>query len=185
MHLGGKWGCSHRHGSILSEVGASGKPGAVQGSATVPIPTDRGKVGTKRHLVTDARGTPLGPIVNGANCHDSPLMAPTLDAIPPVRSGRRGRPRQRPDKLHAEKAYNARVRRRECRARGVRPRIAQHGIERSDRLGWHRWVVERSHAWFNRAGRLPIRYERRAAIYEAFTFLQASLITLRQFERFC
>ena len=159
--------------------------GEKRGSATGPNPTDRGKAGTKRHLVTDARGTPLGLVLTGANCHDSPLMAPTLDAIPPLRSGRRGRPRQRPDKLHADKAYDAPVRRQECRARGITARIARRGIERSDRLGRHRWVVERSHAWFNRARRLPVRYERRADIYEAFTFLQASLITLNQIKRFC
>ncbi|KMO33210.1 transposase, partial [Methylobacterium tarhaniae] len=41
------------------------------------------------------------------------------------------------------------------------------------------------HAWSTRARRLPIRYERRADIYEAFTVLQASLITLHQIERFC
>ncbi len=111
-------------------------------------------------------------------------MAPTLDAIPPLRSGRRGRPRRRPDKLHADKAYDARVRRQECRARGIRSRIARCGIERSDRLAGHRWVVERSHAWFNRARRLPVRYERRADIYGAFTVLHASLITLRQIQRF-
>ncbi len=111
-------------------------------------------------------------------------MAPTVDAIPPLRNGRRGRPRQRPDKPHADKAYDARARRRECRARGIRPRIARRGIERSDRLGRHRWVVERSHAWFNRTRRLPVRYERRADIYEAFTLLQASLITLNQIKRF-
>ena len=161
------------------------RAGEKRGSATGPNPTDRGKAGTKRHLVTDARGTPLGLVLTGANCHDSPLMAPTLDAIPPVRSGRRGRPRRRPDKLHADKAYDAPVRRQECRARGITPRIARRGIERSDRLGRHRWVVERSHAWFNRARRLPVRYERRADIYEAFTFLQASLITLNQIKRFC
>ena len=86
-------------------------------------------------------------------------MAPTLDAIPPLRSGRRGSPRRRPDKLHADKAYDAKARRLECRARGIRRRIAWRGIKRSDRLGRHRWVVERSHAWFNRARRLPVRYE--------------------------
>jgi transposase len=140
---------------------------------------------TKRHLVTDARGTPLGLVLTGANCHDSPLMASTPDAIPPLRSGWRGRPRRRPDKLQADKAYDARVGRQECRTRGIRSRIARRGIERSDRLGRHRWVVERSHAWFNRARRLPVRYEHRADIYEAFTFLQDSLITLRQVQRFC
>ncbi|MDE4915141.1 IS5 family transposase [Methylobacterium sp. 092160098-2] len=155
------------------------------GSATGPNPTDRGKAGTKRHLVTDARGTPLGFRLRGANRHDSVMMAPTLDAIPPVRNGRRGRPRYRPDKLHADKAYDARPRRHECRARGIVPRIARRGIESSERLGRYRWVVERTHAWFNRFRRLPVRYERRADIYEAFTSLAASLITLNQIKRFC
>ena len=50
-------------------------------------------------MVTDARGTPLGVALSEANRHDSRMLAPTLDAIPPVRSGRRGRPRRRPDKL--------------------------------------------------------------------------------------
>ncbi len=43
-------------------------------------------------------------------------------------------------------------------------------------------MVELSHAWFNRARRLPVRYERSADIYGAFTFPQASLITLYQFD---
>nr|WP_244435319.1 IS5 family transposase [Methylobacterium sp. B34] len=131
------------------------------------------------------RGTPLGFRLSGANRHDSVMMAPTLDAIPPVRNGRRGRPRHRPDKLHADKAYDAQPRRHECRARGIVPRIARRGIDSSERLGRHRWVVERTHAWFNRFRRLPVRYERRADIYEAFTSLAASLITLNQIRRFC
>ena len=105
-------------------------------------------------------------------------MAPTLDAIAPLSTGRRGRPRRRPDKLHADKAYDAKARRQECRARGIVPRIARKGIESSEKLGRHRWVVERTHAWFNRFRRLPICYERRVDINEAFTSLAASLITL-------
>ncbi|TXN60385.1 IS5 family transposase [Methylobacterium sp. WL18] len=157
-------------------------------SASVPVnkrgpangrnPTDRGKPGTKRHLVIDARGTPLGFCLSGANRHDSIMMTTTLDVIPPLRTGQRGRPRRRPDKLHADKAYDARPRRHECRMRGIVPRIARRGIESSERHGRHRWVVERTHAWFNRFRRLPIRYERRADIYKAFTSLAASLITL-------
>ena len=155
------------------------------GPATGPNPTDRGKPGTKRHLVTDARGTPLGIVLTGANRHDSPLMASTLDAIPPLRTRRRGRPRRRPGKLHADKAYDAKARRQDCRARGIGPRIARKGIESREKLGRHRWVVERTHAWFNRFRRLPIRYEHRDDIYEAFTRLAASLITLRQIKQFC
>ena len=113
------------------------------------------------------------------------MLAPTLDAIPPLRSGRRRRPRCRPDKLHADKAYDAEPRRQECRARGIVPRIARKGSESSEKLGRHRWVVERTHAWFNRFRRLPVRYERRSDIDEAFTSLAANRITLNQIKRFC
>ena len=112
------------------------------------------------------------------------MLAQTLDAIPPLRSGRRGRPRRRHSNLHADKAYDAKVRRQECRARGIVPRIARKGIESSEKLGHHRWVVERAHAWFNRFRRLPVRYDRRADIYGAFTSLAASLITINQIRRF-
>jgi transposase len=154
------------------------------GSATGPNPTDRGKPGTKRHLVTDARGTPLALLIGPANQHDSRMLAPTLDAIPPVR-GRLGRPRQRPDKLHADKGYDHRRCREECRARGITPRIARRGIESSARLGRHRWVVERTHAWMNRYRRLTVRYERRADIHTAFATLAAALVCLGQIRRFC
>lgn len=92
-----------------------------RGSATGLNLTDRGKPGTKRHRVVEARGTPLGLTLAGADRNDSVMMAQNFDAIPPVRSGRRGRPRGRPHKLHADKAYDARARRQECRARGSYP----------------------------------------------------------------
>ncbi len=59
-------------------------------------------------LVVDARGTPLDLRLTGANCHDSRMLAATLDAVPGVRTGRRGRPRREPDKLHADKGYDHR-----------------------------------------------------------------------------
>lgn len=155
------------------------------GAETGPNPTDRGKPGTKRHLVTDARGTPLGLTLSGANRHDSMMLAPTLDAVPRIRIGHRGRPRQRPGKLHADKAYDHRRCRRECRARGITPRIARRGIESSARLGRHRWVVERTFAWLARYRRLTIRYERRADIHLAFTTLACALVCLGQIRRFC
>ncbi len=46
-------------------------------------------------------------------------------------------------------------------------------------------IVERTHAWFTRFRRLPIHYERRADIYEAFTSLAARIMTLNQIRRLC
>ncbi len=133
----------------------------------------------------DARGTPLGVALSGANRHDSMMLTATLDAIPPVRTGKRGRPRRRPDKLHADKAYDHRRCRAECRRRGITPRIARRGIESGERLGRHRWVVERTLAWLARFRRLTVRYERRADVHLALTTLACAAICLRQSRRFC
>ncbi len=104
------------------------------------------------------------------------MLEPLLDAVVPVRSGRRGRPRCRPAKLHADKGYDHAFCRRACRARGIQPRIARRGIDTSAKLGRHRWVVERTLAWLARFRRLVIRYERRADIHAAFLTLGCVLI---------
>jgi putative transposase len=66
--------------------GALGKA-PLGGTATGPNPTDRGKLGTKRSLLTDGRGIPLALIVAEANRHDSKLLERTLAArviLPPL-----------------------------------------------------------------------------------------------------
>ena len=113
--------------------------------------------------------------MSGADVHDSRMCLETVDAIAPVR-GKRGRPRQRPAKLHADKAYDSRALREELRRRGIAPRIARRGVESSERLGRYRWVVERTISWLNRFRRLRIRYERRADIHLAFLHIGCALI---------
>jgi IS5 family transposase len=113
------------------------------------------------------------------------MLASTLDAVPPIWTGHRGRPRRRPDKLHTDKAYDHRRCRQECRARGIIPRIARRGVESSTHLGRHRWVVERTFAWLARYRRLSIRYERRADIHLALTTLACALVCLGQIRQFC
>ncbi len=115
----------------------------------------------------DAHGIPLGLELTAANVHDSVMLEPVLDAVPPVRQCA-GRPRKRPAKLHADKGYDFRRCRRACRKRGITSRIARREVESGERLGRHRWVVERTLAWFARFRRLTVRYERRADIFEAF-----------------
>ena len=77
-------------------------PGQKGGECTGPNPTDRGKPGTKRHVLVDASGIPLALLLSAANVHDSRLLEPLLDAVPPIRQCA-GRPRKRPGKLHADK----------------------------------------------------------------------------------
>ena len=63
-----------------------------------------------------------------------------------------------------------------CAQRHIKVRIARKGIDSSQRLGRHRWVVERTLAWLNRFRRLTVRYERRADIHQAFLTLGCALI---------
>jgi transposase len=118
-------------------------------------------------------------VLTAANVHDSRVFEELVDAVGPIKRPSRGRPRKRPEKLHADKAYDYPRCRAVLRRRGIKSRIARRGKDTSKRLGRHRWVVERTFAWMARYRRLLVRYERRADIYEAFLHLGCALICLR------
>lgn len=122
--------------------------------------------------------------VTGANRHDSVVFEELVDALPAV-PGKRGRPRCRPDKLHADKAYDIPRCRQHLRRRGIKCRIARKGIERNDRLGRYRWVVERTHAWLASFGKLRIRFERSIDSHLALLSLACSVICVRSLPTFC
>ena len=154
------------------------------GQETGPNPTDRGKLGSKRHIVVDARGIPLVILVSGANRHASKMFERCVGAIPAI-AGLPGRPRRRPAKLHADKGYDFKRCRAHLRQRGIASRIARRGVESSERLGKHRGVVERTHGWFAGFGKLRIRFERRLDIHEALPKLAAAIICARCVDRWC
>jgi len=136
---------------------------------------DRGRPGTKRNQAVDRNGLPLATVLSGANVPDGKRLLATVDAIPPVR-GKRGRPRRRPDKLHADKAYDDQKLRQGLRKRGIVPRLARRGVESGQKLGRYRWVAERTFSWQQGARRLRLRDERRDDIYEAFTRIENAMI---------
>lgn len=102
-----------------------------------------------------------------------------LRAIPRIRS-RRGPRRFRPAKLHADKAYDIDHLRRWLRERSTVPRIARKGIDSSERLGRHRWVVERTVAWLFDYRRLIVRYERHATHFCGLLTLAAALTCFKR-----
>jgi IS5 family transposase len=139
---------------------------------------DRGKAGSKYHLVVDRTGIPLAIRLSAANAHDATQLLPLVDAIPAI-IGPRGkprRPRKRPAKLHGDKAYDSSGLRRALRARRITPRLARRGIDSSERLGRHRSVVERSLSWLLGCRRLGLRYERRADLLQGLLHLACALI---------
>ena len=131
--------------------------------------------------MADRNGIPLAVRLSAANIHDATQLLPLVDAVPPIIGprGKPGRPRKRPAKLHADKAYDSSALRNALRSRGITPRIARRGIDSSERLGRYRWVVERSLAWLLGCRRLGVRYERRADLLQGLLHLACSLICLR------
>lgn len=135
---------------------------------------DRGKPGSKIHVISDRAGLPFAVAVSAANTHDSEALKPLVNAVPAIRS-RRGPRRHKPAKLHADKAYDIPALRAWLRRRGIIPRIARKGIESSTKLGKHRWVIERSIAWLMGYRRLTTRYERKPTHFLAFLTLSAAI----------
>jgi transposase len=182
------WRSLHR--ALLGEIGLadlfdwsstcldSPSVAAQRGERTGLNTLDRGRPGTKWHIVTDAGGVPLAVALTGANRHDPKVLEELADYIPSVETAR-GWSRSRPDKLHAHKGYDYPHCREDLRQRGISTRIARRGVESNERLGRHRWVVERSFAWISGHRQLAVRYERRADVHEAFLLLVCSFVCLR------
>ena len=137
-------------------------------------PVDRGKPGSKLHLVCDATGLPLTAAVTAANVNDTTMFEAVVEDVPAVRAPS-GRRRTRPVKLHADKGYDSRANRADLRRRGIRPRIARRGVESSTRLGRHRWRVERSLSWLS-YWRRQVRWDRGSGRWFAFVLVACALM---------
>ena len=147
------------------------------GQATGPNPTDRAKSGTKRSVLTDAQGVPLGLAIEGANRNDCKLLEATLADVVwmPADAARLA--------LCLDKAYDHAF----CHAlagdHALEPHIKSRGDERRDRTDGQRarrWVVERTFAWFNRFRRLLVSFERLKETRLALLHFAAALITWRR-----
>lgn len=125
------------HGRLYDEIPAGGF------KKTGRNPTNRGKQGVKRSLMTDANGLPLSVVVASANTHDIKLVADTLDAL------QTGRPERRLN-LCMDKGYEAGWLASYLKSRCYEPHIQSReeefdAIKNSD-FKAHRWVVERTYS---------------------------------------
>lgn len=135
------------------------------GKKTGRNPTDRGKLGVKRSILTDRRGMPIGGAISGANTHDQKLLFETLDSIPVPRP----RPKRRHQHLCGDMGYDCEALRRRLRRRAYHLHIKSRGQEQIEKRQRgkraRRWVVERVASWLNRYRRILVRWEKKAANY--------------------
>jgi transposase len=145
-------------------------------------PVDRGKPGSKLHLVCDDGGLPLAAVITAANVNDTTMFQAVVDDIPPIRTPS-GQRRTRPGAVHADKVYDSAANRAYLRQRGIRPRIARRGVQSSARLGRHRWKVERSLSWLSCWRRLGMRWDRDSERFFAFVLVACAVVCFNHLER--
>ena len=148
------------------------------GDKTGKTPTDRGRKGTKDHLLTDGNGLPLAMHATGANRHESTQLLALLEEVPPV-GGKPGHPKRKPEAILGDRAFDSQPLREALWARGIIPFLAKRGQKHGSGLGVYRWVVERGFAWFKGFRRLRLRYERTAFMHEAAFSLAACIVCFR------
>ena len=124
-------------------------------------------------------GIPLAISLTGANRNDVTQLLALVDGVGPVR-GKVGQPRQRAERVIADRGYDHDKHRRELWKRGVKPVIARRGSEHGSGLGRQRWVVERTFAHLHNLRRLWIRYERDDALHLAFMLLGCAVVCQRR-----
>lgn len=151
------------------------------GKKTGPNPTDRGKDGTKRSVLTEAHGIPVSVAVDGANRHDMKMVRDTFENI----QVERPKPtKKEPQGICQDKGYDYDDVRELDHEFGFTAHIQSRGeeakaIKKKAGFKARRWVVERTHSWMNRFRRILVRWEKRADTYIAMLHFTCGLITWR------
>jgi putative transposase len=151
------------------------------GEKTGPNPTDRGKSGVKRSLLTEGHGVPIGLTIEGANRHDMKLLRPTIECI----IIKRPEPTEdHPQGMCLDKGYDYDEVRDILGEFGFTAHIRPRGeeakaIKREADFKARRWMVERSHSWMNRFRRLLVRWDKKPENYLALLHFACGLIAFR------
>ena len=144
-------------------------------------PTDRSKLGTKRHILTGKKGIPLSVIITSANTHDVTVAIDTVDSIVLKRSSYKLNHRKKQN-LCLDKAYHSKDLEQEIIKRGYIPHIRYRREEQifHRKHPLRRWVVERTNSWHNRFRKLFTRYEKKDENYLGLVQLANSIIIYRR-----
>ena len=164
-------------------------------------PTDRSKLGTKRHILTDKQGIPLSAIISLASTHDIKVVTDVIDNSIIKRTFVSSKPkkgmkqRQQDHHLCLDRAYQSKLIEQEIIKRGYIPHIPykrkrgqmikkanqkRYSSSSSSSAKNKRWVVERTNSWHNRFRKLFTRYEKKVENYLGMVQLSCSIIIYRK-----
>jgi putative transposase len=145
-------------------------------------PTDRGKKGTKKSVLVDADGGPLGAVIDAANVNDQKLLEATIEAIVVERP----QPTEaEPQNLCLDAAYDNPTGREAAAAAGYTPHIrpAREEKKAGDSARRHkprRWVVERTLAWLSKCRAILVRYDKKDENFLGLLQLACALVWYRR-----
>ena len=163
-----------------------------RGAMTGNNPTDRSKLGTKRHILTDKKGIPLSAVISSASTHDINLVTDVVDSAIIRRRRERGRRKQH---LCLDKGYNSKQEEQELIKRGYVLHIPikkkkkgrndsgeeiDEEIPHRKKYSPKRWVVERTNSWHNRFRKLFTRYEKKSENYLGLVQFSCCIIIYRK-----
>ena len=164
-------------------------------------PTDRSKLGTKRHILTDEKGIPLSAVISSASTHDIKLVTDVMDNVIIKRSlsssttKRNLSLKRKLQHLCLDKAYNSAQEEQELIKRGYVLHISykkkkgeednkeekiKEAIPNHKKHSAKRWVVERTNSWHNRFRKLFTRYEKKVENYLGLVQFSCCMIIYRK-----
>ena len=146
------------------------------GELTGPNPTDRGKAGTKYHVVVSTDGIPLAAVPSAANVHDTCLF-PHLLRLAQVVCAAVGR-------LYADAGHDSAANRDLCLREGIQPCIREVGAPHGSGLGTVRCVVEHDCAWLLANKRLDRRQDRLGRVILALLTAACIFVIANRLSRF-
>lgn len=158
------------------------------------IGRSRGGLSTKVHALVDGHGLPLATVFTPGQAGDNPQLEPLLDAVRVPRRGV-GRPRSRPDRVVADKAYSHPTTRRMLRRRGIAVTIPQRVDQQAQRqakgsaggrpyafdaaIYQGRNVVERHFNQLKQWRGIATRYDKKALNYRGGVLLAGLILWTR------
>ena len=162
-------------------------------------PTDRSKLGTKRHILTDKKGIPFSVVISSASTHDINLVTDVVDNVVikqrllRQQSSHKPKLRRRLQHLCLDKAYNSEPEEQELIKRGYvlhipyKKRKGEEVDEEKTKVipnrkkhSAKRWVVERTNSWHNRFRKLFTRYEKKVENYLGLVQFSSCIIIYRK-----